>query len=123
MLADADITDFNTAPDGTPVEPSDVAHLAISRDGKWLATVDEWMSAPGQFSYAHESNVAEHQAWYRDLHLRFWRWDQDISQWTLSTRIDKPHRRSVDGPGAGRILSLVANPASSNTFATFGEDG
>ncbi|KJX99332.1 hypothetical protein TI39_contig363g00009 [Zymoseptoria brevis] len=126
------VTDFSLGPEDTPIEPPDVSHIAISADGNWLATVDDWYPpgtdlAPGACDLDHYDalQVKEQQLQRREVHLKFWHWNAADAIWTLSTRADAPHARSAHadlGAGAGRVLQLKADPAS-NTFATMGEDG
>lgn len=123
-LARNNVTDFNLGPERTPIIPPDVAFLAISHDGSWLATVDEWMPPASDVQYlaADEDQVEEEQLRRREVHLKFWQWDSAQSVWTLTTRVDAPHTRSADGSlGAGSVLGLIANPVSSG-FVTIGED-
>ncbi|KAF2210252.1 hypothetical protein CERZMDRAFT_99667 [Cercospora zeae-maydis SCOH1-5] len=134
-LSRNNVTDFNRGPENTPIIPPDVNLLAISTDGKWLATVDEWFPPATDLEHAvarttgfdaiDVENIQEEQLKRREIYLKFWKWDEIHSMWTLSTRVDAPHARSSDadlGSGAGRILQLKSNPAS-NGFATIGEDG
>lgn len=123
-LSRNNVTDFNLGPESTPIIPPDVAFLAISQDGQWLATVDEWMPPASDVLYlaADEDQVEEEQLKRREVHLKFWQWDAAQSVWTLTTRVDAPHTRVADGSlGAGSILALVANPTGRG-FATVGED-
>lgn len=128
------ITDFNDGPEGTPISPPDVSQLAVSADGKWLASVDEWVVPATDLkhevvrsdglSVEELAEVQEQQERRREVYLKFWRWDDKQEIWTLSTRADAPHRRFVNadvGTGAGRVLKVVSDPAS-NCFATIGED-
>lgn len=128
------VTDFNLGPEQTPIMPPDVSHLAISPDGRWLATVDEWIPPAAdlehhvprrsQLDSEDVKEVQEEQEDKREVFLKFWRWNDDKQMWTLSTRADAPHAPDVHaypGPGAGRVLKLVADP-SGNSFATIGED-
>lgn len=118
------VTDFNLGPERTPIIPPDVAFLAISHDGEWLATVDEWLPPASDVQYlaADEDQVEEEQLKRREVHLKFWQWSSAQSAWTLTTRVDAPHSRaSDDSRGAGSVLGLIANPVSRG-FVTVGED-
>jgi NET1-associated nuclear protein 1 (U3 small nucleolar RNA-associated protein 17) len=125
------VTDFSLGPEQTPIEPPDVSHIAVSADGNWLATVDDWYPPGADLAGASEMDhydalqVREQQLQRREVHLKFWRWNATDGIWTLSTRADAPHARSAHadlGSGAGRVLELKSDPAS-NAFATVGEDG
>ncbi|CAK3826651.1 U3 small nucleolar RNA-associated 17 [Lecanosticta acicola] len=128
------VTDFNLGPERTPIVPPDVSQLAVSADGQWLATVDEWWPPAADLEHhisrrnaldEHDvMEVSEEQERKREVYLKFWRWNEAQQMWTLSTRVDAPHALSAhahSGSGAGRVLKLVADP-SENCFATMGED-
>nr|POE89850.1 u3 small nucleolar rna-associated protein 17 [Quercus suber] len=119
------VTDFGSTPDGVPIQPPDVHLLQISRDGRWLATVDQWMPPAADLAYLASDTpglIAEERRKRREVYLKFWSWDQQQDLWTLATRVDAPHARASGMHGAGKVFSLIANP-SSNEFATIGEDG
>ncbi|KAK5169597.1 NET1-associated nuclear protein 1 [Saxophila tyrrhenica] len=118
------VTDLSIGPEGRPIIPPDVKHIAISYDGSWLATIDEWtppMSDLESFG-SSRGDIKEQRTSRQEVYLKFWRWDDVQGLWTLTTRVDAPHAR---GPGhvagAGRLHALVADPAS-NAFATVGKD-
>ncbi|KAF2167739.1 hypothetical protein M409DRAFT_65849 [Zasmidium cellare ATCC 36951] len=128
------VTDLSVGPEKTPVIPPDVNLLAVSADGKWLTTVDEWFPPASDLEHivakttgldAHDvQELRERQQHKREIHVKFWRWNEASNTWTLSTRADSPHMRFKDadpGKGGGTILKLVSDPAS-NCFATIGAD-
>lgn len=131
------VTDFSLGPEKTVIDPPDVNLLALSADGKWMASVDEWIPPATDLSHTVGRTTGEErdvhdlleakqqQERRREVYLKFWRWDADQELWTLSTRADAPHARSAGadaGSGAGRVLALKAD-SSSGCFATLGEDG
>lgn len=123
-LSRNNVTDFNLGPERTAINPPDVAFLAVSQDGQWLATVDEWLPPASDVQYlaADEDQIEEEQLKRREVHLKFWQWDATQSVWTLTTRVDAPHSRAAeDSLGAGSVLGLIANPVSRG-FVTIGED-
>jgi NET1-associated nuclear protein 1 (U3 small nucleolar RNA-associated protein 17) len=123
-LSRNNVTDFNLGPERTAIIPPDVAFLAISQDGQWLATVDEWLPPASDVQYlaADDDQVEEEQLKRREVHLKFWQLDTTQNVWTLTTRVDAPHSRaSEDSLGAGNVLGLIANPVSRG-FVTVGED-
>lgn len=124
-LARNNVTDFSIGPDKTPVAPPDVAHIVVSRDGQWLATVDEWMPPASDLQHLVRDEgmqIEQERRLRREVYLKIWRWDDGQGLWTLSTRVDAPHSRAVKGvQGAGKVFTLVADPASTG-FATVGED-
>lgn len=119
------VTDFNLGPENTPIAPPDVTHLAVSCDGQWLASVDEWEPPTSDLEHLVRDGgmqLNEERRKRREAHLKIWRWDEGQGLWTLSTRVDAPHARAVKGAqGAGDVFSLTADPASTG-FATIGED-
>ncbi|KAK5129875.1 hypothetical protein LTR08_002752 [Meristemomyces frigidus] len=120
------VTDFNLGPEETPIVPPDVAHLAISSDGQWLATVDEWKPPASDLQHLVRDDgeqLNQESRKRREEYLKIWKWDAEQALWTLSTRIDGPHVRSdTTSQGAGRLFQLVADPSSATGFASIGED-
>jgi NET1-associated nuclear protein 1 (U3 small nucleolar RNA-associated protein 17) len=116
-------TDPNMAPDGRRIEEPNVTLVQVSSDGKWLATVDEWIPPRDDIAYLDEGIAEfneEERSFRREIYLKFWQWDEKSAQWALESRIDAPH--FFEGQGASaRILDLVADPAGA-AFATVGED-
>lgn len=104
------VTDFNLGPERTPILPPDVRLIAISQDGKSLATVDEW--TPPAVDLEHVGLLPEQR---REETLKMWAWDEESGLWTLTTRVDNPHG------SAGRISGLDSDP-STQRFVTVGED-
>ena len=121
-LARNNVTDFNLGPEGTPITPPDVQQMAMSRDGLWLATVDEWMPPASDLEHllSDDTDMQSLRPSRREVYLKFWTWDERESMWTLTTRADSPHPAAERSMGSGQVLSLIADPAS-NTFATIGE--
>lgn len=116
-------TDPNMAPDGGKIEEPNVRFLQISNDGKWLATVDEWVPPASDLGYLDEGIPEfneEERIFRRETYLKFWSWDEKNAQWILETRIDAPHLVETVGASA-RVLDLVVDPAEPG-FATVGED-
>lgn len=130
------VTDFSLGPEHTAITPPDVNLLALSADGKWMASVDEWIPPATDLTHTvgrtsgdgrdvHDLLEAkQQQERRREVYLKFWRWDSEQGLWTLSTRADAPHARAAGadaGSGAGRVLALKAD-SSGECFATIGED-
>jgi NET1-associated nuclear protein 1 (U3 small nucleolar RNA-associated protein 17) len=116
-------TDPNMAPDGRPIEEPNVKFIQISIDGKWLATVDEWVPPRDDLAYLDEGITQfnqEERMFRREIFLKFWQWDEKNEQWVLGSRLDAPHYYESIGAGA-RILDLVSDPSGTG-FATVGED-
>ena len=117
------VTDFNLGPEGHPISPPDVCQVAISHDGSWLVTVDEWMPPAADLEHlvSDSSDVPSLRASRREVYLKFWKWAESEGLWTLTTRVDSPSSAAATSPGASKILALISNP-SANGFATVGED-
>lgn len=117
-------TDLNTGPEGRPILEPSVKLLQISNDGKWLATVDEWIPAQADTGYLDEGNPElneEERVLRREVYLKFWKWDEENCRWVLDSRIDAPHFSEAVS-ATTRVLDLVADPVDPG-FATVGEDG
>lgn len=118
------VTDFNLGPEGTPITPPDIKRVAVSFDGLWLATVDEWTPPDCDLDgyAAGKADLEKQRLLRREVYLKIWGWNQQQGLWTLATRFDSPHTRaSDDGHGAGTILSIISDPSSIG-FSTVGED-
>ena len=118
------VTDFNLGPERTSIIPPDIKHLAISQDGSWLATTDEWEPPTSDLEHlaTDYTSLQTQRQQRREVYLKFWSWNEGQGLWTLTTRVDSPHALSSgDSTGAGKVLGLVPNSAT-NGFATIGED-
>nr|OQO24528.1 hypothetical protein B0A51_06145 [Rachicladosporium sp. CCFEE 5018] len=118
------VTDFNLGPDGTAIIPPDVTDIAITPNGQWLATVDDWYPPAADVTHwaGDKEQVDEEQRRRRESYLKFWQWDAAQQLWSLTTRVDGPHTRSsLVLPGTGEVFALSSDPTG-NAFATVGED-
>ncbi|KAK8016416.1 hypothetical protein PG993_014605 [Apiospora rasikravindrae] len=106
-------TDVNITPKGQPLTEPRVTHLESSFDGKWLATVDEWLPPSRDVSVLDAASAER-----REVHLKFWMPGKEDSAFELVSRINGPHYTGR----SEHILDLSADP-SSHRFATLGEDG
>lgn len=103
-----------------------MVHVAITADGAWLATVDEW-KPPKRKTVVdgaiveQNSLIEEEEGHGREVYLRFWNWSEKKKIWELVTRVDSPHPSS-DGLGAEKVFDLVPSPKG-HGFATVGADG
>ncbi|KAK6338887.1 hypothetical protein TWF696_009692 [Orbilia brochopaga] len=117
----------NTTPDGVRVVEPTVTALAVSGDGTWLASVDEWAAPARDFLDAGAPQPPRSATVGKEVTLRFWRWsagDKNAQgSWELVSMIESPH--GVDASGAaGSIADLTASPAAhSAAFASVGSDG
>ncbi len=122
-LSRTNVTNINIAPDAHKLSEPQITHMQISKDGSWLATVDEWLPPRKDLlslGFAAENLLVE-QRKRREVYLKFWEWSKTSEVWELVSRIDAPHTLYPEGTGAGRVLDLKADP-SSHTFSTIGED-
>ncbi|CAK7197368.1 NET1-associated nuclear protein 1 [Sporothrix eucalyptigena] len=132
-LARTNPTDANMTKSGQPVTEPTITHLCASRDGQWLASVDEWQpperditGIPGEPSLKRE--------WARDrreVHLKFWSVTDRGSEETpasdnaqaeayeLVTRIDEAHFTNK----AETIFAVEADTRHASRFVTLGDDG
>ncbi|KIW11700.1 hypothetical protein PV08_11002 [Exophiala spinifera] len=110
-------TAVNTAPSGQPVQEPNVTNIAVSFDGKWLATVDEWQ--PNEQDMASmwiEVDSPASRGTATETCLRLWAMNENDNNWEMVTRIDEPHR-----PSPRSVLGMAMNP-SRLELATIGAD-
>ncbi|OJD23679.1 hypothetical protein ACJ73_04968 [Blastomyces percursus] len=117
-LARTNTTVIKTGPQGTDLTTPDVRFVGITSDGEWLSTVDEWLQYPQDVSVLYPTMITSRKE-KREIFLKFWRWNESMKEWELSTRVDAPHFNS--SLGSARVLDLASNPAGS-AFVTVGED-
>ena len=122
-LARNNVTSFNKGPEGNKLEDPNIKLMRISCDGKWLATVDEWIPPMLDTDYlAADTSIAhEEQLQRREIYLKFWRLNGGEETWMLETRVDVPHLSS-NGSSAGNVDDLASDPERVG-FSTVGEDG
>lgn len=118
------ITDLNFGPESNIIEDPNISHMQTSHDSRWLATVDEWSPPSQDFSgkvYDTQTQLAKQKS-RREIHLKFWSWEENNQVWELVSRIDRPHASDFDTSKSSRILALAAHPVRKG-FSTMGEDG
>ncbi|KAI9744617.1 MAG: hypothetical protein M1818_002146 [Claussenomyces sp. TS43310] len=123
-LTRTNVTNKLIAPNAHRISEARVLYMQISHNGKWLATVDEWMPPKPDVAFLRNGSTTlqDEQRRRREVYLKFWHWNETGGNWDLVSRIDAPHAMAPENYGAGRILGLAADP-SSLTFSTIGEDG
>lgn len=123
-LTRTNVTNKLIAPNAHRISEARVVHMKISYDGKWLATVDEWVPPRRDVMFlGHEGmSLKDEQRKRREVYLKFWKWNDSSKNWDLVSRIDAPHRLAPEDYGAGKVLDLVAD-RNSLAFSTLGEDG
>jgi NET1-associated nuclear protein 1 (U3 small nucleolar RNA-associated protein 17) len=123
-LTRTNVTNVNVAPKAHRISEPRVTQMQTSHDGRWLATVDEWLPPRSDVEFLGHSTIdlSKEQHARREIYLKFWQWSNTNAKWELISRIDAPHAMDSGDSGAGRVFELIANP-SSTTFSTIGEDG
>lgn len=110
-------TALNVGPSGQSVREPNVTQIAVSHDGKWLVTLDEWQpndqDVEMMYIGADNSTIRGQTT---ETCLRFWTWVGDDNNWELVTRIDEPHQ---SGPCS--VLGVAVNPVRLEV-ATIGSD-
>jgi NET1-associated nuclear protein 1 (U3 small nucleolar RNA-associated protein 17) len=109
-------TIVSTTSEDQHIEPN-VTHLRLSADGKWLATVEEWIPDPSDLDGITLTTDTDSADFGMETCLKIWLHNDVHGDWELVNRIDNPHSaRSC------RVLALESNPSRAE-FATTGEDG
>ncbi|MCJ1248115.1 hypothetical protein MMC30_005330 [Trapelia coarctata] len=119
------VTDRNMGPEANIIDEPNVVLLQTSRDGKWLATVEEWTPPRQdvQFLAIGEDSNPEEQTSRIEVYLKFWLWNEESKNWELVSRIEAPHSNGDAGQAPiGRVLDLVEDPSATG-FATIGDEG
>ncbi|KAL2136633.1 hypothetical protein VTI74DRAFT_2662 [Chaetomium olivicolor] len=119
-IARTNPTDANITSEGAPIIEPTVTKLAFSRDGKWLASVDEWQP-PERDTDAFltgSKTPAEVSRERREIFLKFWEVGAEDQPFQLVTRINDAHHTDR----TESIFDLASDPTSSR-FATIGNDG
>ncbi|KAI4251005.1 MAG: hypothetical protein LQ352_005123 [Teloschistes flavicans] len=98
-------TDLNVGPEANTIEEPNVVLMQVSRNGDWLATVDEWTPPKRDMTAITR----------REVYLKFWSRNSDSKVYELVSRIDDPHTSD------NRVLDLAVAPGTYK-FATVGED-
>ena len=115
-------TDTSVGPEGTRLREPNVSQVAISSNGQWLASIEEWSPSESDLKDLISDPLDTQPVIekHREITLRFWSWSEANSQWTLNTKVDSPHVLP-DTKVASQILALTADPASTH-FATIAKD-
>lgn len=122
-LTPTNATIFKEGPENNTLEEPNVLHMQISYDGRWLATVDEWLPPKRDvtlLAFDREKEVEE-QLHRREIYLRIWLWNEITSTWELTFKIHNPHASSISILDRNLILDLKSDPTCAG-FATLGND-
>ncbi|KAI1609417.1 WD40-repeat-containing domain protein [Exophiala viscosa] len=110
-------TALNVGPDGQSIQEPNVTEIAVSHDGKWLATVDEWHPPATDVDPMYlDADGPETRGADTETSLRIWTAHDGGNTWELVTRIDEPHK-----PGPHSVLGLAVNPVRLE-MASIGSD-
>jgi len=122
-LTRSNITSVNQGPDEYKIKEPNLPHLAITKDGIWLASIDEWKPPKKKAFYSNEDGRSsqEDDSDQSEVSLKFWKWGEKSLSWELATIVKSPHPSS-GSPGPEEVLDLVAAPKG-HLFATLASDG
>ena len=116
-------TESNLTSSGHQILPPRITHLAFSHDGKWLASVDEWLPPARDHGLAYDLDYTIKQQ--RESYLRFWDADPQRDPRSgyqkpmpLVTLVDAPHSSQYPR----KVFGLAADPSRAR-FASVGDDG
>lgn len=116
-------TNVNLGPDGNRIREPDIKLMGISHDGRWLATIDEWMPHREDLEdlIYDDQDARDESPKLREVHLNFWHRIELDDRWELNSRIDAPHMQD-NTRRSSRVLDLASDPGTTS-FSTIGEDG
>lgn len=117
-LARTQPTDVNFTSEGNAISEPAITHLAYSADGKWAATVDDWIPPARDIEKLPLDGQDQFVQERREIYLKFWAVSPEDGSLALTSRVNSPH--FTNRPET--VLGLAADPKSSR-FATLGEDG
>ncbi|KAH1550290.1 hypothetical protein KXV92_002116 [Aspergillus fumigatus] len=85
-LARTNATTLRISPEGTEIVTPNVSHLGICQDGKWMATIDDWIPRPEDIRALDSTSASSgSHTLHRETYLKFWRWDEVSNTWKLTT--------------------------------------
>ncbi|KAL7789953.1 hypothetical protein V8C37DRAFT_385653 [Trichoderma ceciliae] len=117
-LARTQPTDVNLTNKGYAIEEPLVTHIAFSADGKWLASVDDWVPSNRDVGTVSGDVGDQFLKERHESYLKFWQVDSKDNSIALVSRINAPHTTSHPET----VLDLASNSAST-CFATVAGDG
>ncbi|KAH6609305.1 u3 small nucleolar rna-associated 17 [Trichoderma cornu-damae] len=117
-LARTQPTDANLTNKGYAIEEPLVTHIAFSADGKWLASVDDWVPSNRDVGTASGDIGDQFLEERHESYLKFWQVNGEDNSIALVSRINAPHATSHPET----VLDL-ASDAASTCFATIAGDG
>jgi len=118
-LTRTNATDTNLAPGGERIREPDMKLVAVTPNGKWMATVEEWAPPlPDVQDITSKDDMDQELNRLYDTKLKIWTWHERDGVWMMNSRIDSPHSLA---DSSMRILDMVVDPSGSR-FATIGAD-
>jgi NET1-associated nuclear protein 1 (U3 small nucleolar RNA-associated protein 17) len=117
-LARTQPTDVNLTNKGYAIEEPVVTHIAFSADGKWLASVDDWVPSNRDVGTVSGDAGDQFLKERHESYLKFWQVNSEDSSIGLVSRVNAPHATSHPET----VLDLASNSAST-CFATIAGDG
>ncbi|RFU74601.1 u3 small nucleolar rna-associated 17 [Trichoderma arundinaceum] len=117
-LARTQPTDVNLTNKGYAIEEPLVTHIAFSADGKWLASVDDWVPSNKDVGTVNGDIGDQFLKERHESYLKFWQVNGEDNSIALVSRINAPHTTSHPET----VLDLASNSAST-CFATVAGDG
>ncbi|KAH8129796.1 quinon protein alcohol dehydrogenase-like superfamily [Trichoderma asperelloides] len=117
-LARTQPTDVNLTNKGYAIEEPVVTHIAFSADGKWLASVDDWVPSNRDAGTVSGDAGEQFLKERHESYLKFWQVNDEDSSIALVSRVNAPHATSHPET----VLDLASNNAST-CFATIAGDG
>lgn len=117
-LARTQPTDVNLTNKGYAIEEPVVTHIAFSADGKWLASVDDWIPSSRDIGTVSGDVGDQFLKERHESYLKFWQVNSEDNSIALVSRINAPHTSSHPET----VLDLASNNAST-CFATIAGDG
>lgn len=111
------ITEISVDPEGRPVREPDVRHMRISSDGKWLATIDEWMPLEEEMRLACPEPDSDNH-FQIESYLKFWAYQETSKTWQLVTKIQGSPSKP---PPHHDLLDLSSHPHRAE-FATLSSE-
>lgn len=121
-LTRTNATTTTLSPEGTPIQAPNITHLALTPNGRWLVTAEEWTPPRCDFEdlIVDDEDRATEVARHTEVQLKFWSWEATDATWALNSRVEAPHQFQ-DSRASGRVLAMAVDPATT-AVATHGED-
>jgi NET1-associated nuclear protein 1 (U3 small nucleolar RNA-associated protein 17) len=117
-LARTQPSESHLTPKGHLIGEPRISHLVYSQNGKWLASVDEWLPPERDIHGVVDENCRQFVQERREIYLKFWAVGKDSGSLSLISRINSPHITNQPE----EVFDVTPDPAS-EAFASIGNDG